>query len=510
MKRIVSLLLTLIIAMSLIPSAYAEESGSALEIRYITSTTTDDGYYSKVGVRNLTSDIQTGVLVVAYYSPNGDFLDFAYTDISLSPNEFPTCSVKFDSKPTLFQKAFIWDGFGTFKPLAEAYSSSSVKYAIAISLGKTEEQIKLLLSDGGVRTYAVDTTQATNFTADFVTDNISDKTSVTDRAVAYTLSPSTGKITNICKIEPSISFLDAEFNPRTLTLGNTILDTTMPIIQIYEDCEGTSKAGSVGSYDWLTPCDFTTGTEYTGHVYKFNADVSLVVITKILTKYEEASRFAVAVDIEDALSEEGEEIKLVTALYNGTFFELQCAPTAVADLKPQDTFFFETGSDEIVDKIYKPVPGDPVWEKKIDTDEWSYNVWYEQKPIQFFTGVVTKVTSIGVSFATIEQVQSGSLNTNLDLNSTHSDGIVTFELPGYCDAYVYDSTKSVPAMHDSERYDAISVSSIKASNFTAYDSGNGILNDGIFSSSNLMSKATIATAMVYDGELMEIFAIEPK
>jgi len=54
MKRIISLLLTLIIAMSLIPFAYAEESGDVFEIARLTTGSYTHGYYSKAVIKNLT------------------------------------------------------------------------------------------------------------------------------------------------------------------------------------------------------------------------------------------------------------------------------------------------------------------------------------------------------------------------------------------------------------------------------------------------------------------------
>ena len=122
MKRIVSLLLTLIMAMSFIPSAYAAASGDVFEISHLYTAASGEDYYAMVTVRNLTSHTQNGVLVISSYSSDGVFLDFTYANISLPANKGNAFVAKFNSVPTTFQKVFVWDGFGTFTPLAKPLS----------------------------------------------------------------------------------------------------------------------------------------------------------------------------------------------------------------------------------------------------------------------------------------------------------------------------------------------------------------------------------------------------
>lgn len=782
MKRIISLLLTLIMAMSSIPSAYAENSRNVFEIEFLATGISSDGYFSGAMIQNQTASTQTGVLVIATYSAEGQFLDFAYTDISVPSNNSSYYIVRFESRPTAFQKAFIWDGFGTFKLLSEthclelsktdeisaeiytpqiilpdhkqfhtsypyisfddgiiyltladsvdvyvngalyttispeadieegltgsqakldailsqaqgqvifvrgdpedfafteiyvnsyqiaeatAVSSNSfstkisltgimgcidtnpdavnwdyilienefvesgdvainvtkngeacnlsslkkgdiiayavdftsenglvnpekidiiatdsivsgtvkgidlnssktpddniytintgydaeyklipgllsdpdiyvkdslnlrldpfgriydyeidpyaTNYAIALKLGTEDNKIKLLLSNGTVKTYKVDTRYATNFTTDFVADNIDDVTNVADRVVTYEVSSRSGTITSIEKVPADKTLVDVEYKKRTAFLGsgNKILDIT-PMIRIDSDAEGTVESNNSSRYEVYTKDDLIDDAEYSGYVYRVGATVSFVVITGSPI-FGENSRFAVAIDEPaDALTEEGVLVKYVKVLYEGEKQGLYFTPAAAEDVEAGDVFFFETDSDGYVDAVYTPTEGDPVWEDKIKLDDWSYNVWDIWKTIQFAQGVVTEVTSNWISFASVEQVESGVLDTTLDLEEEinwydSTNGIVIYAIAYDCMAYTYDG--ALKTRFESEKYDVTAPSSIKASDFSSFDNGNGVLNDGIYEG-DLMSKANIATAMIVDGEIVAIFVIE--
>ncbi len=780
MKRIISLLLTLIMAMSFIPSAYAENSGDVFEITRLTTGSDFQGYYSMVDIKNLTSVSQTGVLVVASYSADGKFRDSSSLGIFISGNSNDTYTVHFESKPSNIQKAFILDGWGSLVPISDTcdltvtskkfaadtyypqynlakdkqyaigyekirfgstyydfessidlyvngvffktitanvktitdseyifgagltdaqadldwilgnahgnitvlksnpeegydtifvnfyqiaelsyvYSytdeivitlddiacalddSSSklneiilsreaveegditvtvtrngekasldslaegdiiayatdftakiienpktidiiatnatasgvvtsidmnlagtndnvytiggadytlvpnitsnsntegltlktmvditldpfgriydyeippkpVNYAIALKKPSTEDDIiKLILSDGSVKIYEVDTTKATNFTADFVTDKIDDETNVADRIVTYEVSSKTGKIVNIEKATPTTTIVNKEYKSRTSLLGaaNKILDTT-PMIHIDSDAEGTVESNNSSKYEALTKDDLINETEYSGHIYRVGTTVAFVVITDVGAIFNEDSRFAVAIDApSEILTEDGDRVMAIRVLYEGEKQELLFKPSVAYDVAVGDIFFFETDSDGFIKAVYKPAKGDPVWEDKIKIDDWSYDIWNGAfAPIQFVTGVVTEVTSRRISFATIEQVQSGSLDTNLDLDDTHADGIALYWFTDDCVAYTYD--RNMKAKLESAKYDATTPASIKASDFSSFDSGNGILNDGIYVG-DLASKANVATAMIVDGDIVAIFVIE--
>lgn len=772
-RRFVSLLLTLIMAMSFIPSAYAEDEGDVFEILSLHEGSSYDSFYSWVDIQNLTSVDQTGVLMVASYSADGQFLSYSCGNISIPANENVEYLSRFKSTPSVYCKAFIWDGMGTLKPIAQTLSkefpttirldaeryvlqstlpdyeqyhpkhpyisfenyiakvtdaldiyvngylyttitpeddveegltnsqakldaifsqaqgkikfvrdfencaytkvyvdcyqvaqvtavsidsagtkisfenikgcidtnsdaatcdyiliehdavqsgdvtvnvtrngeecdlsslrsgdiiayavdfkfesglvnpkkidviattdtvfgtitainlnsletpddnvytingtdysliagelsdpdiyvqdsliitldpfgriydfeltAAAPNYAIALKLGSEDEFINLLLSDGTVNTYEVDTSKASNFYADFVDDKINNETSVADRVVTYEISSRTGKITKISKIAADRDLVDVEYKSRTSLLGsgNKILDTT-PIISIDPDAEGTTLTRYSDSYSVLTKSDLLDGTTYSGYVYKIGTTITFVVLTDVGSNFNEDSQFAVAIDTPaSVLTEDGDSVKAVKVLYEGEVQELYFPDNGLSDnIKGGDVFFFTANRDGYVDAIYTPTKGDPVWEDMIKCDNWSYNIWDDYTPIQFAQGVVTEITSSAISFATIEQVESGYLDMTQDLDDTHKDGIVSYGFADDCVAYTYDS--DMMTRKETDKYDATSPTSIKASNFDSFDNGNGVLYDGIYQG-DLMSKATTATVMIVDGEVVAIFAIE--
>ncbi|MBQ7986348.1 MAG: hypothetical protein IJ304_03670, partial [Clostridia bacterium] len=382
-------------------------------------------------------------------------------------------------------------------------NADSAQYAIALKLGTEDNFIKLLLADGTTKTYEVDTAKAKNFTEDFVENKINNVKDVADRVVAYEVSGKTGKITYI-EVVSGDSFVDREYKSRTsLVAGNKILDTT-PIIRIDTDAEGTVLSNNSDYYTVFTKDDLVNETVYSGYAYKINTTVAFMVITSAGTSFGESSRVALAIDNPaEALTEDGDKVWSVKAYYNGEEQDLLFAANP-GEIRGT-VFFFETDSDGYVDAIYTPAEGDEAWEKMIDVEDWSYVLWDEHKDIQFVEGVVVEATSNGITFAALDQVKSGKLNTTLDLDDTKADGIVTYAIADDCAAYTYDA--GMKTTKETEKYDITSASSIKASNFSAFDNGNGKLNDGIYEG-DLMSKATVATAMIVDGQIVAIFAIE--
>lgn len=384
-------------------------------------------------------------------------------------------------------------------------NASSANYAIALKLGTEDNFIKLLLADGTTKTYEVDTAKATNFTADFVTDRINNEANVEDRIVTYEVSGKNGKIVSINKVASNA--LNSEYKARTSLLGsaNKILEST-PIIRAAENTVLTSEAEK---YSVVTKADLLDQTVYTGRICKINNTVAFVVLETVGTTFGEASRFAVAIDTPElVLTEDSDRVQSVKVLYDGDVTDLLFTlNTQVPSVGT--AFFFETDADGYVNVTYVPAANNQAWNNKITQADWSYVLWDTHTPIQFVSGIVTEVTSNGISFATVAQVQSGSLDMTLDLDDTQADGIVTYGIADDCVAYTYDS--GMKTRVETDKYSKAAPSSIKASNFAAFDSAAGILNDGRYAETNagdMMAKATEATAMIVDGEIVAIFAIE--
>lgn len=415
-------------------------------------------------------------------------------------------------------------------------NGAAAQYAIALKLGQEDDQIKLLLADGTTKTYDVDLSKATNFSTAFA--GIDAVANVAGRVVTYEVSGKTGKISAITLVGAGNAITDKEYKSRTSLLGsgNKILDTT-PIILVDDDASVPFKEAA--KYSVLTKEDLLDGTKYTGNAYRINTTVAFVVITNIGTAFGEDSRFAVAIsEPESILTEDGDRVKSVKVLYEGKVQDMLFNTTAAADILvgtevddevvKYQTFFFETDSDGYVNAIYDDFETE--MSGLIDDDDWSYKIYDENKPIQIATGVVVDVTSSAITFATVDQVTAGTLDTTLDLDDTvklvddpdtddvdeaaeYGNGIVTYGFAEGCVAYTYD--ESLQTRVETDKFDDPSPSSIKASNFASFDkttnAASGILNDGKYAEVNagdMMAKATVATVMIVDGEVVAIFAIE--
>ena len=402
-------------------------------------------------------------------------------------------------------------------------NGAAAQYAIALKLGTEDDQIRLLLADGTTKTYEVDLSKATNFSTDFA--SIDTVANVADRVVTYEVSGKSGKISAITLVGAGNAIADKEYKSRTSLLGsgNKILDTT-PIILVDDDASVPFKESA--KYSTLTKGDLLDGTKYTGNAYRINTTVAFVVITNVGTAFGEDSRFAVAIsEPASVLTEDGDRVMSVKVLYEGKVQDMLFNTTAAAAIAPQDVFFFETDSDGYVNAVYE-APFATSMASLIDADDWSYEIYDENKPIQIATGVVVDVTSSAITFATVDQVTAGTLDTTLDLDDTvklvddpdtddvdeaaeYGNGIVTYGFAEDCVAYTYDS--SVKTRVEEDKYDATAPSSIKASNFATFDAAAGRLNDGLYAETNagdMLAKATVATVMIVDGEVVAIFAIE--
>lgn len=391
-------------------------------------------------------------------------------------------------------------------------NGASTQYAIALKLGTEDDQIKLLLADGTTKTYEVDLSKATNFTTDFVDNDIDAVADVVNRVVTYEVSGKSGKISAITKVAGDL-INDKEYKSRTSLLGsgNKITSTT-PIVVVDDDVAVAYK--DAAKYSTLTKEDLLDGTKYTGYSYKINTTVAFVVIESIGTAFGEDSRFAVAIsEPASVLTEDGDRVMSVKVLYEGKVQDLLFNTTAAASIAVNDIFFFETDSDGYVSVVYE-APFATSMAGLIDADDWSWNIYDENKPIQIATGVVVDVTSSSITFAHSAQIASGTLDTTKDLEDEvkngSTDGIVTYGFADGCVAYTYDS--SLQTRVETDKYnDETSASSIKASNFATFDAAAGRLNDGLYAETNagdMMAKATEATVMIVDGEVVAIFAIE--
>ncbi len=407
-------------------------------------------------------------------------------------------------------------------------NGTAAKYAIALKVNiNDDDSLKLLLDDGSTKTYDVDYSKVRGNDAEFdkeaFIEAINDEeTGVNARTVKFEVSGKTGEIIALEVVTGS--GIDAEYKTRTglLGSGNKVLSTT-PIICVAEDVEDYRDATE---YSVFTKDDLIDGTEYTGFAHAVNrTTLGLVVITSVGTAFGEDSRFAVAISKPaDILTEEGDKVKSVKVLYEGEVQDLIFTNAAAATITEEKVeaglvFFFKTDSDGYVDEVYE-APFATSLADKIDDMDWSFNIWDENAPIQIATGVVVDVKSSYISFAAYDlffdeddnAIADAEFDMNLDLDDEVNkeegatiNGIVTYAYADDCVAYTLDGDLDAKKLADN--FDVTSVSSIKASNFASFDGGNDELKDDIYKGA-LGNKAVVATAMIVDGEIVAIFAIE--
>ncbi len=530
MKKRIVFLLMLVASMFFLSSVYA--SNLDFDLTNLTTSVDDQGYYSNATIENITSETKTGVFVVASYSPDGKFLSRSYADISIPANSSESYSLQFDSIEPGFLKAFVLDSWENPVPLAlteTLYVAEPPKYAIVLKRSADDETVKLLLPDGTTKTYEIDVKFQADFLTNFATGtndvNLS-TLSVDNRVVTYNISSKTGKITNMFRITPDSTLASVEYKARTSMLGsgNKILDTT-PIIVVKDPYLSPADYTNYASF---SKDDLVDEAMYSGYVYKINTTVSFVVITNIGLSFNEYSRFAVATDsAKCVLTEDGDMVHSVTVLYEGELQELLFAVvsgmSAADSLTAGDVFYFTTDWDGYVDAVYTaPFAGNTAWDAMVNVIDWSYELWNpSHTPIQFVSGVVTEVTPDTIAFAETSIVQNGYLDITYDLEETWNlpdanakQGVVYYGIADDCVAYTYDI--NMKTRYEKDKYDATSPSSINASNFSIFDYGNGVLNDGIYQVSDediacgttMLDKATVAAAMIVDGEIVAIFAVD--
>ena len=147
----------------------------------------------------------------------------------------------------------------------------------------------------------------------------------------------------------------------------------------------------------------------------------------------------------------------------------------------------------MVDVVY---PVDAIPDEVIDSDEWGFNIWNERKAIQVAAGVIVDVDDKSITFASIEQVATGTLDTNIDLDDTYEDGIITYGIADDMVSYVFDVNA-----HYVDFEDKVKVKAPKASTLDKYEIDNTGKYEGIDA-----EDVVEAIVMIVDGDVVAIFS----
>ena len=397
----------------------------------------------------------------------------------------------------------VLDPFGRI--FATETDGTSAKYAIVLNV-TSNDQVKLLLADGTQKTYEVTNSVDLGEIEETIEDANGD---VTALVAKYTVKGSTGELNSVEFVTGTSLGVDGtEYKARTGKLGNNTIASTTPIIDATK-VESARDAKTAASYSVVAKDALIDGTNYQGIVIKDNTYVAFVLLTEVGTTFGESTRFAVVQQAaEEHFTDDDDECELVTVLYNGKAGEeLLFVPGVYdeADLEVGDAFFFETDADGFVETVY--VIDEDIADTldgliETGTDGWSWNIWDEGYDIQLAKAAVIEVTDKTITFASLDQVATGALDTNVDLDDTQADGIVTYAIADDAVAYAYDADSD--EYLESRKYKAKAASSVKASNLDRYEDED---DDGVFAGID-MDDVNEALVMIVDGDVVAVYVIE--
>lgn len=401
----------------------------------------------------------------------------------------------------------------TLDPFGRVYDTdtdgTSKKYAIALRITSNDELV-LLLADGTSKSYEVASSAASDL-ADV--EAVLDDANVTiqERIVTYTVKGSTGELSSITLVGDETSETTSEYKARTGKLGNNTISATTPVIDA-SAIETVREAKTASNYSVFANDSFVDGTSYVYYAFKDNTYVSFVVLMEVGTTFGETSRFAVVQKAAvEHYTDDDDECELMLALYNGQKEqELLFVPGVADDLAAGDAFFFETDSDGFIDTVYEvynfangATTELPSALLPSGTDGWDYNIWDTGYSIQLATAAVIEVSDKLVTFASLDFIAGGELDTNVDLDDTQEDGIVTYAVADDAVAYIYLASDNYKA-DAKEQFTAKAVSSVKASKIDKYEVEG---EDGVYEGID-MDDVTEALVMIVDGDVVAIYAIQ--
>ena len=513
MKRIVIAFVLLITFCAFLPSVLAEENGYIYTIDSVSASLTPSGQKLTAEVTNLSNQQTDDLIVAAAYSYENELLNLYSAPLSIWPMDTDTyhLTIKADTGDISYIKVFIWDSFENLSPLAKEWTAAPVKpLDFAVLLSAKNDKVKLLCNNGLTESYT-----ASESTLSAAQDILNSGATAKDRIVTYNINNVTGEIDSVTKAvdNSAINTTDVNlqaFKLRTSKLGtHTIYDDTI-IIDATQAEKGLDKSRY---YTVTDKTGLVDGEYYTGYVFNQDEYVSLVVITKIGADFEGNSRFAVIQDDPmEHYTDDDEKCELVLTLAGGRNSQEMLFRTGVyedSDLGIGDAIFYTQDSSGFVNAVYKVYDhsegtftklSDVVDNFMLIESDWSYNLWDEGNPIQLTTGAIIDVNYDTLTFASLEQVKTGSLDTNLDLNHRNEDGVVTYDISDYAEAYIYEVNSD--EYIESRKFKATDITRIKASNLSDYET-----EDGVYENID-MSKVNEALVMIVDGEIAEIYVIE--
>ncbi len=438
------------------------------------------------------------------------------------------------------------DPFGRI--FAAEQEASSTKYAIAEKWTANDE-LQMLLADGTSKTYALASgvtpvnPSATPITITEVLYGTASpapaaaKASPQARVVEYTVKNSTGEITSIKQVVPTV-ITNKEYVARTNKLDSvTVTDATKVV-------DASKYNNRISEYDTFE--GFVDGTKYEAYSYKpaGSTVASFILVTKVGTTFTADSRFAVVTKAaQPGTAEDETDCYDVEVLYGGEATTLQFINNPTG-LKVGDAFFFEKDSDNLVTDYYEVYDhasktyydfttaapsASPVPTAKYDgstADGWSFNLADEGKDIQLAYAIVTQANGNTVELAAIPTgfgATPAPSTSPVPVIDTNNRAVVTpapagaefLAVDDNAQIYMYDVADTFSI---SEK-DKFSIGTMLASNFSMFETAtnSGIYNDYADSDADNVYIATndefigdyayYALVMIVNGDVVQMYTI---
>lgn len=437
---------------------------------------------------------------------------------------------------------FTLDPFGRIYTWEE--DSSSKAYAILEKYTDSGEKVQMVLADGTIVTYGFDSTASTQIAAiigAYGSATTSTQANIKDRVVEYTYKKSTGELTGVTKVTTlgDLTGTNAvEFKGNTNKLGSYTIGSSTNIINAQEygvDSTGTATKGNAS--DYAVETSLSDGVRYEAYVLKTSSSsvASLVILTEVGTKLSEESRFAVVIDegFTESYTEDEDDCYELNVLYNGEEVTLQFEYTSAISgtaLTYGDVFYFEQGSDGLVDKVYKVIDYTRTgWATMGSSDTWrtllgsavdkaDWNLWNtdgtaaaaskadewinaDKDDVALVYGIVTDAKSNMVQFAQMDTTDAkAKIDLTDEVSSTKIYGYKTFGIASDAVAYTYDPDTTGK---EANKFGVLTPDAVQVSNIDMFEtSKNSYVYEENSTLGNINNYLTYALAMVVDGDIV--------
>lgn len=204
---------------------------------------------------------------------------------------------------------------------------------------------------------------------------------------------------------------------------------------------------------------------------------------------------------QDYTTADGDDAEMVEVLYNGKKQEKLLFKSGLYDetgLGVGDVFFFGTDRHGFVDEIYLIYDYSEDEFMNLTANDWSANLWDEGTDYRLAGGYIVDVTSGTIMLAPRAAIEAGYLDTSIDIDDDHENGVAVFGLADDYLAYEFDAfNDNIVGMANKLNVK----SNVKASRFDRFEIEGGIYEG------TLIDYANYAVVIVEDDIVTEVYTI---